>query len=811
MRKNKIRFVIMLALVVSIILIAIFAPVLAPFDPYEAVFENALNQPSSEHLFGTDNMGRDVFSRIIFGTRTSISYTLILISFIFLLGTSYGLIAGFIGGKLEMIMMSISTMAASFPGIVLALAFVGIFGTDIKNIIIAIAIVTFGRYARLSRSIVYKEKNRDYISVAVLSGTRRRFIIFRYLLPAVLPTLVITAVSDIGIIMLELAAFSFLGLSSSTDFIEWGYMLNQGKAYYETAPWLMLFPTLAIFLTVIIFNLFGDSLRDILDISTNSVTKKNRQFSLFPKTNSYKNSIAIGLTLGITLVLLLPITFYGMNSDNNSDPTHLNFGCFNYSSSVDPAKNINSALSGVRFGITETLFNVSDDLKIIPNLALNYEVSSDFKTWSIQIRDDILFSNGNKLSASLVKTSLERLFSQTDSSSGGRGSSTPQVYFKPTNIHADDNLNLVTIECAQPVYNLPSMLTHPYFAIIDTSTVQTKIIGTGPYKIDEIIHGVNIELSVNSFYKEKNLDFKTISIVFIQDSMTKSLALQSGDIDITENITTSSDIEKLDELDNFYVSQTPSIRTGNTYLNFNGILQNDILRQAIILAIDGQTICDTVVSGVHSYGFSPISSSLPFGYDELINPYEFNVEKSVSLLDENGIIDTDGDGIRELNGDNINLTYVTSTSRYLSEFAEAISISLKQIGIDVTLKFYDSDTTIALKDNGKFDMITNSVVTIDVDGPYAFLGNWYSDNSYKYGFYKNAEYDALYEQLSFTKTADERYEIITKLQQILINDAAVIVHGYYNSQLISNSEKVKNAELSPIDYYWITANLASVE
>lgn len=265
LKNVKIQFVISSIFVLSIVLVAILAPYISTHNPKEAILKEATQAPSREHLFGTDRMGRDLFSRVIYGTRTSLYSTLILVLSIFVFGGSLGIVAAYIGGKVDTIIMRFADMMVSFPGMALAIAIAGIMGPSITNAIISITMVSWTKYARLSRSLVLKIKNEDYIKAAIMSGTKTYNILLRYMLPSVIPTLIITAATDMGGMMLELAGFSFLGLGAQSSSIEWGYMLNEGRAYMESAAWLMIYPGLAIFITVVAFNLLGDSLRDILD------------------------------------------------------------------------------------------------------------------------------------------------------------------------------------------------------------------------------------------------------------------------------------------------------------------------------------------------------------------------------------------------------------------------------------------------------------------------------------------------------------------------------------------------------------------
>ena len=263
--KNR-QFMIFLILAVLIILTAVFAPLITGgVDPLEGSMENALQAPCKEHIFGTDKMGRDIFTRVIYGARASLVSTFGVVLLIFLIGTAVGVIAGCFGGIVDAALMRIADMMVAFPGLVLALAVAGIIGSSMKNAIIAITLVSWTKYARLARSLVLKIKDRDYVSAAIVSGSRRSHIIRAYMLPNALPILIITAATDVGSMMLELAALSFLGFGAKPPTPEWGYMLNEGRGLIQSAPWMMIFPGLAIFLVVVVFNMLGDALRDIMD------------------------------------------------------------------------------------------------------------------------------------------------------------------------------------------------------------------------------------------------------------------------------------------------------------------------------------------------------------------------------------------------------------------------------------------------------------------------------------------------------------------------------------------------------------------
>ena len=264
-KKNK-QFSFFLLLVILLALITIFAPVIAPQDPYASDLKNALQPPSSAHWFGTEKLGRDIFSRVIYASRSSLPATLILVVLIFAIGTLLGTLAGYFGGWIDAVIMRISDMMISFPGMVLAIAVAGIMGASVKNAVIAVAVVSWPKYARLARSLVMKIRHEDYIYAAIVTGSKTSYILRKYMLPNIIPTLIITAATDIGGMMLELAGLSFLGFGAKAPAAEWGLMLNEGRTYMQNAPWMMIYPGLAIVIVVVVFNLLGDSLRDVLDV-----------------------------------------------------------------------------------------------------------------------------------------------------------------------------------------------------------------------------------------------------------------------------------------------------------------------------------------------------------------------------------------------------------------------------------------------------------------------------------------------------------------------------------------------------------------
>ena len=263
--KTNRAFAVTSVLVLCLLLIAIAAPVIAPYDPTHAAMKDAFLEPGAQHLFGTDKLGRDCFSRVLYGARASLTGVLVLVASVFVVGTTMGVVSGYFGGKVDMVIMRISDMMISLPGMILAIAIAGIMGGSLVNAVFALTIVSWTKYARLSRSMVLKVKRRDFVEAAIVNGGTPGHILWVHILPNILPMMVIAAAADIGALMMELAGLSFLGFGSQPPAPEWGLMLNEGRQQLQTAPWLMFFPGLAIFVTVVVFNLWGDNLRDVLD------------------------------------------------------------------------------------------------------------------------------------------------------------------------------------------------------------------------------------------------------------------------------------------------------------------------------------------------------------------------------------------------------------------------------------------------------------------------------------------------------------------------------------------------------------------
>lgn len=266
-KKNTIkgRLIFFLALAAILLLITILANRIVPYDPYAQDLSKSLLPPSAEHLMGTDRYGRDMFSRVIVGAQVSIFSTLALVGVISVFGTIVGTLCGYYGGAVDSIVMRVSDVCLAFPGLVFALAIAALLGGGVSKAVIALAVISWPKYARVARSQTLALKNGSFVSAARLSGCTSLQMILRHILPNILGPIMVTAMLDIGTMMMELAGLSFLGLGAQPPTAEWGNMMSSGRSMLQTYPWLVLSPGLAIFVTVVIFNLLGDTVRDYMD------------------------------------------------------------------------------------------------------------------------------------------------------------------------------------------------------------------------------------------------------------------------------------------------------------------------------------------------------------------------------------------------------------------------------------------------------------------------------------------------------------------------------------------------------------------
>ncbi len=261
-------FAIGLAIIGLLVLMSLLAPVLAPFDPTEIHARDGLKPPSSTYLLGTDNLGRDILSRIIFAARTSLLVALGSVLVASAIGVPLGLVAGFAGGKVDSVIMRVLDAILAFPVILLAILVVATLGTETINLVLTIGFVFVPYFTRLVRGNVLALKEREFVEASRASGASDPYLVTRVILPNILSPVVVQASLTMSLAVLIEAALSFLGLGVQDPTPAWGSMLQNSQLYLQQAPWFVLSPGACIFLSVLAFNLVGDGLRDLLDVSS---------------------------------------------------------------------------------------------------------------------------------------------------------------------------------------------------------------------------------------------------------------------------------------------------------------------------------------------------------------------------------------------------------------------------------------------------------------------------------------------------------------------------------------------------------------
>ncbi|MDR7418375.1 MAG: ABC transporter permease [Armatimonadota bacterium] len=254
-----------LAVLAAFVVLAVAAPAVAPYDPYTLIPGGTLRPPSLENPFGTDELGRDIASRVIFGSRISLQVGFITVGIALVAGTLVGLLAGYYGGRLDSALMAVMEVLLAFPQILLALAILAMLGPSLYNAMIAVGISGIPVYARTARGVTLGLKGMDYLEAARALGAADRRVVLRHVLPNMIPPIIVLATAGMGISLLVAAGLSYLGLGAQPPLPEWGAMLSEARGYLRNAWWMATFPGLAIMVLVLSFNICGDWLRDVLD------------------------------------------------------------------------------------------------------------------------------------------------------------------------------------------------------------------------------------------------------------------------------------------------------------------------------------------------------------------------------------------------------------------------------------------------------------------------------------------------------------------------------------------------------------------
>ena len=513
-------------------------------------------------------------------------------------------------------------------------------------------------------------------------------------------------------------------------------------------------------------------------------------------------SLSIGVCTVLAAASIAGCGDEGANS-KGGNPDVLKVGVTNFADTLEPTQNYFGWVV-MRYGLGECLTKFDEKMNIQPWLAESWTVSEDKLTWTFKIRDNVKFSNGDPLTADAVKQSIERAFSKNTRAA---------TFFEYESMTADGQNLIITTK--KPLPGMPGYLADPLFIIVDTAAESGRDfskqgpICTGPYTVDSFVKERAV-MKRNENYWSGQVPYATVEIPSIDDPNTRAMALQSGDVDVAVNIA-AGDIELFKNNDKFNVDEISSLRVVLARLNQkpDHILSDPKVRAALISGCDRQTYNDILLKGTFIPGKAPVPPSLDYGFDQLKDPNAYNPERAAKLLDEAGWIDSDGNGIRDKDGRNLELDFVVYNSRAeLPLYAEAVQADLKKLGFDIKINTVDYNLIDNMGIKGEYDLLISNITTANTGDPEIFL-SWYwktnvdGNNPQNGSGYSNPEYDALLEKLSSEFDAAKRRELIIQLQQILLNDGASLFFGYPQTNII-NAKYVDGVKMYPSDYYWIT-------
>ena len=503
------------------------------------------------------------------------------------------------------------------------------------------------------------------------------------------------------------------------------------------------------------------------------------------------------LTILLSFALLLSMTAVGAVAE--SEEKHLEVSTFWLTADLDAAHSYTGWVC-TRIGVGETLIKLDDDVKLQPWVADSWE-NVDELTWKLHIREGITFHNGKPVDAEAARASIQYAYDNNDRA---------DTYLKLDHMEAEgQDLTIVTRE---PNAALIFNLVEPLFCIFDVDAEDKNNCpqGTGPYKVVGFEPQARVYLEKNESYWDGEPGLDTITVSQIADSEARAMALQSGETEMSVTIDNTS--LSLFDSEDYNVSVVIGERTNVVYMNnARPFLKDVTLRQAISWGINREAYSG-IIGGEPATGLFP--SSLPYRGDQL-NAYTFDPEKANQILDDAGYVDTDGDGIREMDGQNIHLEYYMAASHGSSDaelLAQAIQADLANIGIEVELKMAENLSDVIA--SGDFDMSSDNSNTAPTGDAQYFLSVRYSsayggtgsDHSGNTGRYSNPKMDELLEQFDVTFDAEARYDLARDAAQLLLDDAAALYVTYVAMDTVSRSY-VAGAEQPTVDYYRITKDL----
>ncbi len=360
-------------------------------------------------------------------------------------------------------------------------------------------------------------------------------------------------------------------------------------------------------------------------------------------------------------------------------------------------------------------------------------------------------------------------------------------------------------------------LADPLFLIVDTNVDDSNWemegpICTGPYAVESFNPTDSCVVVRNEYYWDGEVPLDRVTLKCIDDQTTRSMALQTGEIDIAYNLKTENLIE-FEGYPEYEIQQLQSLRSTYAFMNQNGALGDLALRQALLRGLDKETYCSVLLEGGATAGKAPVPPTLDYGFDELTDENAYDPEGAKAILAEAGYVDNDGDGYVETpEGEPLALNFVIYTSRAeLGVYAQAAQSNLKDIGINVNLETVSYETLLDRRDSGQYDLLIWNVLVANTGDPENYLReNWYSTSANNTAGYNNPEVDALLDELASTFDADARRDLVIQIQQHIMDDAATVFFGYETTYLFSNT-RVTGVTMYPMDYYWLTKDIKLAE
>lgn len=816
--KARARFGVVATIALAFVAAVVALPIVMPFDPNATNLSTALLPPGEQgFLLGSDAVGRDLLLRTLSGGQESVLTAFAVVLIVFFVGTLVGLIAGFMGGVVDEVLSKIITMFQAFPSFVLAVAIAGILGQGVFNMIIAIAAVYWTQFARLARSLAMSIKDSDSVRAARVCGARTAALMRKYILPNIASPLIVMAALSVGDVILTMAGLSFLGLGPERPTNEWGAMMSEARSTFQFAPWGIVVPGVALFIAVIIFNLLGDSLRDVLDARCGEVPEDVSDRSSRKRKGKRMNMAKAKRSVAATaaaVCLAFAVLISGCSSSGTSETTATDQNttqasekvlrggstAYFYATNMDPADGWNG-WEMEYYGIAENVLKLTDDFETEAWLATSVE-SIDDTTWQIELRDDVTFSNGEKMTGDAVKACWERTYEVNS-----RAAETLAI----ESIEADGQT--VTVTTTEAVPSFKNIICDPIFCVYyvgDGIDYETDTPCTGPYVMSEFVYEDITTLVPNENYWDgtPQLDRIELNTYFDDDSMV--MAMQNGELDVLA-MPGASAYTTLNDTSKYQVLAQTSTRADFVRFNMaHPVVANDAVRTAVSYCIDREGYANTICAGTEVPSYGVYSAQLPYGGTDGLNVTvdACDTDAAAAVLDEAGLVDSDGDGVRELDGAPIEITlYNCSTYERFVNLADDLQSKLASIGIKLnitTVDYWLQDSETYAADDP--DMTIDSYGMAPTgDADYFASMCFVTGGSNNFGSYSNTEVDSLVAQLEATFDETEREGLIKQISQHVLDDSAYIFFSNSETSYIATTN-VQNIAVAPSEYYFITVD-----